>query len=200
MLTVQAVADAEEGATLAPGWPKPLHRLAQAQAGLRRWAPAVAACRTGAAMPGHAPSTYKGFSLLLDSIAVDAAAAGDLSGFCGRRLEVLPIFLGPRDPPMHTHSSHVSVQQLVKPRVCMACNDELQVRDAGEEAWLGREAPFEPALDQDPDEEPPLLLMPPPTPGAGDDKAVIADAEGPGPAGALSVSGQLHLSAPISSL
>ena len=39
----------------------------------------------------------------------------------------------------------------------------MQVRDAGEEAWLGKEAPEDPALDV-PEDEP--LLMLPPAPGA----------------------------------
>jgi hypothetical protein len=42
----------------------------------------------------------------------------------------------------------------------------MQVRDAGKEAWLGREAPPDPLLDLEPDEAPPLLLMPPPPPAA----------------------------------
>ena len=40
-----------------------------------------------------------------------------------------------------------------------------QVRDAGEEAWLGREAPYNPDLDAEDDQQPPLLLMPPPASG-----------------------------------
>jgi hypothetical protein len=85
---MQAVEDAERAAALAPAWPKPLHRLAQALAGLERWAPAVAACRKGAAILGQPPHVYADFALQLDGIAVAAGLQGDLSGFDGRQLEV----------------------------------------------------------------------------------------------------------------
>ena len=84
----QAVADAERAAELAPAWPKPLHRLAQALAGLQRWGPAVAACKRGSALPGQPPHVHASFALLQDDIAVAAALQGDLCGFDGRRLEV----------------------------------------------------------------------------------------------------------------
>lgn len=85
----QAAKDAELAAQLAPGWPKPLHRLAQALEGQRRWGPAVAACRRGAAVPDQAPSVYRDFAALLHRVAMHAAQCGDIAGFDGRQLEVL---------------------------------------------------------------------------------------------------------------
>ena len=86
---LQAKVDAELAAYLAPAWPKPLHRLAHALAGQRKWAPAVAACRRGAAFLGQAPDVHREFGALLDRIAIDAALCGDMAGFDGRHLEVL---------------------------------------------------------------------------------------------------------------
>ena len=174
---MQAVADAECAAALAPAWPKPLHRLAQALAGLERWAAAMAACRKGAAILGQPPHVYADFALQLDSIAVAAGLQGDLSGFDGRRLEVLR--------NVRRRSFNVS-RNIGSPgqQACvvghrMQCFSALhksagdasaQVRDAGEEAWLGREAPPDPELDLEPDEAPPLMLMPPPPAGEADEQ------------------------------
>ncbi|CAK0782952.1 hypothetical protein CVIRNUC_006147 [Coccomyxa viridis] len=117
---MQAEADARQAIKLAPTWPKPLHRLAQALQGQQRWEEAITACQEGMALP----SATRDFHPLRDAIAVQAALAGCFAGFQGRWLDV---------------------------------------RDAGEEAWLGKEAPEDPALDV-PEDEP--LLMLPPAPGA----------------------------------
>ncbi|BDA45677.1 probable UPF0225 protein Spro_2712 at N-terminal half [Coccomyxa sp. Obi] len=91
----KAVEDAQKARQLNPAWPKPLHRLAQALAGLGQWEEALAACSEGGAGSAGASSE---FEPLID-----------------------------------------------------------EVRDAGEEAWLGREAPEDPELDG---AEEPLLALP----------------------------------------
>ena len=64
------------------------------------------------------------------------------------------------------------------------------MRDAGEEAWLGKEAPEDPALDV-PEDEP--LLMLPPAPGASATAAQKgATAPSPDPNNHLSFGKQLH--------
>ncbi len=84
MLLWQAVEDAQKARQLNPAWPKPMHRLAQALAGLGQWEEAFAACREGAAGGAGASSE---FEALEDEIAVNAAVHGSLVGFSGRKLE-----------------------------------------------------------------------------------------------------------------
>jgi hypothetical protein len=84
-----AAAAALRARALRPGWPKPLHRLAEAQLAAGNFAAAVAACRAGER--GLLAVSSEGrteFSPLLDRLAVAAAAAGSLAGFDGRDLEV----------------------------------------------------------------------------------------------------------------
>ncbi|EIE22744.1 hypothetical protein COCSUDRAFT_16318 [Coccomyxa subellipsoidea C-169] len=109
--------DAQKARHLDPAWPKPLHRLAQALAGLSQWEDALEMCKEGAARSGGTSD----FAPLIDVIAVTAAQHGSMAGFSGRKLEAI------------------------------------LVRDAGEDAWLGREAPEDPDLDGPED---PLLALP----------------------------------------
>ena len=70
------------------------------------------------------------------------------------------------------------------------CASHTQVRDAGEEAWLGKEAPEDPSLDV-PEDEP--LLMLPPAPGASAKAAQKgATAQTPDPNNHLSFGKQLQ--------
>ena len=64
------------------------------------------------------------------------------------------------------------------------------MRDAGKEAWLGKEAPEDPALDV-PEDEPLLMLPPAPGPSA---KSAQKDASArkPDPDNHLSFGEQLH--------
>ena len=65
------------------------------------------------------------------------------------------------------------------------------MRDAGEEAWLGREAPPDPDLDAEPDEAPPLLLMPPPE-AAGGAPEIIGEPGGAEPRSTLGCDAAEH--------
>jgi hypothetical protein len=86
----EAAAAALRAAAAAPAAPKPLFRLAEAQAAARRWGAAAAAARRGEALCRPSAEGRTEFSPLLDAIAVAAAAAGSPAGYDGRRLEVRP--------------------------------------------------------------------------------------------------------------
>jgi hypothetical protein len=86
----EAAAAALRAAAAAPAAPKPIFRLAEAQAAARRWGAAVAAARRGEALCRPSAEGRTEFSPLLDAIAVAAAAAGSPAGYDGRRLEVRP--------------------------------------------------------------------------------------------------------------
>ena len=72
-----------------------------------------------------------------------------------------------------------------------------QVRDAGEEAWLGKEAPEDPALDVPEDE--PLLMLPPAPEASAKAAQKGASAQQPDPNSHLSFGVRLH-GLPVQSL
>lgn len=104
----EAVELCSQAAALRPTWTKPLLRLAEAYLSQANFAAAVAVCLKGESLCIRNSEGHTEFTPLLDRIAVEGAARGNLAAFTGRRLEV---------------------------------------RSAGEEAWLGRPAPHVPALD-----------------------------------------------------
>ncbi len=87
----QAVEDAQKARHLDPAWPKPLHRLAQALAGLSQWEDALEMCKEGAARSGGTSD----FAPLIDVIAVTAAQHGSMAGFSGRKLEAILVSFVP---------------------------------------------------------------------------------------------------------
>ena len=109
-----AAAAARKAHALRPSWTKPLHRLAEAHSSCGELPAAIAACLKGETLCAVNSEGHTEFTLLLDTLAVAAAAKGSAAGFTGRQLEV---------------------------------------RSAGEEAWLGRPAPHVPTLDGPLDEE-----------------------------------------------
>lgn len=153
-LCTQAVEDAENAKQLNPAWPKPYHRLAQALAGLSRWEEALAACSEGSVTCGNGGKSD--FEPLVDEISVTAVLHGCLAGFSGRRLEARHLAL------LHLNTAgqraiHVANKPCTQSLCHRSTKIDVQVRDAGEEAWLGREAPEDPELDGP---EEPLLALP----------------------------------------
>ena len=103
-----AAADAHSACVACPDWPKPRHRLAEAQLALGCYSLAMKACREGERLAVKADDHSRPFDNLMDVVAMRAAREGSLAGFDGR---------------------------------------VIYVRSAGEEAWLGKEAPENPAFD-----------------------------------------------------
>ena len=168
-------------------------RLAQAKLALGQWAAAVVACKQGEQLAAKNSEGHTEFTPLLDRTAVQAARAGILVGFDGQQLEVGGWGLGAQrwqlamQSPVHAFclrlgSAALSESASHECRVCctaaLAC---LQVRCAGDDAWLGGPAPHVPELDGTLDEDmigPATTLALPSTSGAGAPSAGAASASG----------------------
>jgi Right handed beta helix region len=113
---------AKQAHTLRPDWPRPLHRLADAHLLCGQYIEAVQACQKGEILcQDHRNSDgHTEFTPVLDRIALKAASSSSASSYRGGGGGgALVGFTG----------------------------RQLEVRSAGDEAWLGRPAPHIPELD-----------------------------------------------------